>query len=306
MPADISILIITYNRPEDTLALLENLNAQIELEQYVGEILLLNNHSDISYEMVTGYLEQHPELRVKYIDHSENLGVARGRNYLIHRALFSQLLIIDDDMIFPETDALKKLSQYFNKPVFRENNTALISFDVYYFATGERQKNALPHKKYKLYKDKSSFFTYYFSGGAHIVRKDVFEKTGYYPEDFFYGMEEYDLSYRIIDEGYTIGYDNEVRILHKESPKGRATNNKKLAMMWYNKCVVTWRYLPGRYFYSTAAMWAMEYLHKTNFDLFGMLKQLKQIRKIPSRITAQKISRASLAYLKSVKARLWY
>lgn len=306
MEPGLSVLIITYNRAEDTLALLKSLNEQVSLQENVGEILLLNNASTTDYSSVTTYIKETKSLPIKYINHSENLGVARGRNFLIGQASFPYLLVIDDDMVFPEKDAIKKLAQYFNKPFFSNKNTAIISFDVYYFDTGERQKNALPHKRFETYKDKEQFFTYYFSGGAHIVKKDIFNTVGFYPEDFFYGMEEYDLSYRIIKAGYTIGYDKEVRILHKESPQGRTATHEKLAMMWYNKCVVAWRYLPNKYFYSTAFMWSLEYLRKSGLDFYGMLRGLNRIRKIPSKIQTQKIRNASITYLKSVDARLWY
>lgn len=306
MPANISILIITYNRPEDTLALLENLNTQVELGSHVGEILLLNNHSNTSYHTVTDYLQQHPELPVLYINHTENLGVARGRNFLIKRAKCPYLLVLDDDVVFGQNDALKTIAGLFGKPHFSENNTAVITLNIHYYDTGQPQKNALPHKHYETYKDKQWFFTYYFTGAAHLMKKELFSQTGYYPEDFFYGMEEYDLSYRIIDAGYTLAYDNSVKVLHKESPAGRVTNKEKLGMMWYNKCVVARRYLPKKYFYSTALTWALEYLKKTSFDILGMLKQLNKIRKIPSKVPAQKISTASFSYLKLVKARLWY
>lgn len=306
MPADISILIITYNRPEDTLALLENLNTQIDLSNYVGEILLLNNHSNVNYEMVTNYLQEHPELPVQYINHSENLGVARGRNFLIKRAQYPYLLVLDDDVVFDRDDALKTIAGLFAKPHFSENDTAVITLNIYYYETGQPQKNALPHKRYKAHKDRQWFLTYYFTGAAHLMKKELFRQTGYYPEDFFYGMEEYDLSYRIVDAGYTLAYDNSVKVLHKESPAGRITNKEKLGMMWYNKCVVARRYLPKKYFYSTALMWALEYLMKTGFDISGMIKQFRKIRKIPSKVQAQKINTDSLNYLKSVNARLWY
>lgn len=306
MSPTISILVITFNRPEDTLALLKSIEAQNKPDQYVGEILLLNNNSSDSYEKVEEFIQSQSNLPIQYIKHQENLGVARGRNFLIKKAVFPLLLILDDDTVFPENNAIEKLASYFNNPLFKENNTAVFSFEVFYFDTLKPQKSALPHKNYKEHKDKEDFLTYYFFGGAHIMKREIFEKTGLYPESFFYGMEEYDLSYRIIDAGYTLAYNGAVRILHKESPAGRVTNSMKLTMMWYNKCVVAWRYLPSKYFYSTAIMWALQYLKKTRFDFIGMLKNLNKIKSIPREIRSEKISKEALSYLKKVKARLWY
>lgn len=306
MKASISILIITYNRVEDTLALLENLREQEELNRYVGEILLLNNNSSDDYGALEEFIKKHPTFPIKYIDHDENLGVARGRNFLIQKAKYPLFLVLDDDVVFQEKDAIKKAASLFSKPQFIENNTAVITLNIHYFDTGLRQPNALPHKKYKEYKDKEWFLTYYFVGAAHLMRRELFQKTKLYPENFFYGMEEYDLSYRIVEAGYTLAYDNSIKVLHKESPLGRITKKEKLAMLWYNKCVVAWRYLPDKYYRTTAFMWSLEYLKNTGFDFVGMFKNMRKVRKIRKQVPIQKISPKALDYLKQVKARLWY
>lgn len=306
MTQTISILIITYNRPEDTLDLLKSLNAQNNIDELVGEILILNNNSSVSYTEIEEYIKEHPDLKVKYIAHDKNLGVAGGRNFLIKKAQFPLLLVLDDDVIIPEKDAMIKAAGLFAKKQFEDHNTAVITLNIFYHSTNERQKNALPHKKYTQYKDKEWFMTYYFTGAAHLMKKELFEKTGLYPEDFFYGMEEYDLSYRIIDAGYALAYDNSIKILHKESPAGRVTNREKLGMMWYNKSVVAWRYLPTIYFHSTVLMWGLFYLKKSDFHLSGFFRTYSKIRKIRTTISTNKISLAALGYLKKVKARLWY
>ncbi len=305
MPQKLSVLIITYNRPEDTLELLENLCTQINYDSSVGEILLLNNNSTVSYDIVEMYIKEHPELKINYIDHSENLGVARGRNYLIKRANFPLLLVLDDDVIFSDKDALYKSSQLFDKQEFNPK-VAIITLNIYYYATNERQKNAFPHKKYKLNKDKDWFLTNYFIGAAHLMKKDLFSSTGFYPENFFYGMEEYDLSYRVINAGYQLAYDNTIKVLHKESPTGRITNLQKLKMMWYNKSVVVWKFLPKKYFYTTTFIWSLFFLLKSNFNIIQYFKIWREICSIPKNHPRQTINQEALDYLKSVESRLWY
>jgi len=302
----LSILIITYNRPQDTLSLLENIQGQNNLLQYVGEVLLLNNASSDSYESVEDFIKGNPGFPIQYIEHNQNLGVAGGRNFLIKKAKYPTLLLLDDDVVFPEKNAMEKLAVLFEKPFFKENNTAVITLNIYYFLTRERQKSALPHKDYAAYKNKQRFLTSYFTGAAHLMKKELFEQTGYYPEDFFYGMEEYDLSYRIIEAGYTLAFDNSVKVLHKESPTGRITPKKRLGLFMYNKSIVAWRYLPRKYFYSTAFMWSLHYLKMSKFDIPGLFKNLKKVNSIPKNILPQKIGPNALSYLKKVNARLWY
>lgn len=304
--ASISILIITYNRADDLLAFLKNLTFQEDYEKHVGELLILNNASTDSYEEVEDFIQKHPALKIKYIPHHENLGVARGRNYLFKIAKFPYFLVLDDDMEFPETDAIKKLSQFWKKDRFKDSNTGLITFGVFYYDTRERQRNTLPHKQYDKYVNKDWFLTYYFAGGANIMKKEIIEKVGELPEDFFYGMEEYDLSYRMIQAGYTLAYDGEVNILHKESPLGRIPNSEKLQMMWYNKSKVTYTYLPKKYFYSTAFLWSIFFLRNSKFDIKGYFKNWKKILTIPKSTERKTLDTKAMTYLKEVEARLWY
>lgn len=304
--AKLSILVITYNRPKDTLELLQTLQSQNEIDKYLGEILLLNNSSTESYIEVEEYINNTPELKVNYIRHAENLGVARGRNYLIPLAKFPILVTLDDDFLLPDQNSLKKIAHFFDRPEYQKKNTGAITFNVFYTENNQRQITAFPHKNVDKYQDKEWFFTYYFIGCANVIKREVFEKTGLYPEDFFYGMEEYDLSYRIIEAGYTLGYDNSVIGMHKESPLGRVPHNDKIAMLWYNKSKVAWRYLPNKYYYSTAIMWGLQYLLKTKMDLRGFFKTWRKVIGIPKVVIPQKIGNTAMEYLKSVEARLWY
>ena len=302
----ISILIISYNRPEDALSLLENLQEQNELNANVGEILLLNNASTVSYKMIENFKEANPNFPLIYFVNDENAGVAKGRNILIKKAKFPLLLVLDDDVVFAEKNAIAKIANLFQKPQYLENNTAVITLNIFYFETKERQKEALPHKNYEEYKNKNWFLTYYFTGAAHLMKKEIFEKTGFYPSDFFYGMEEYDLSYRIINAGYSLAFDADVKVFHKESPKGRLANKEKLKMMWFNKSKVAFTYLPTKYFYTTAFSWSIFYLKKTGFDVKGFFETWKKIKAIPENVSEKRIDEKALNYLKKVKARLWY
>lgn len=302
----LSILIISYNRPDDALSLLKDLAGQEALAENVGEVMLLNNASTISYEPIINFKNAFPEFPLVYFENKENLGVARGRNFLIQKAQFPLLLVLDDDVVFEEKNAIRQVPRLFEKDQFVKNNTAVITLNIFYFDSHKRQREALPHKNFEEYKNKDWFFTYYFTGAAHVMRKELFEKTGLYPDDFFYGMEEYDLSYRIINAGYSLAFDAQVKVLHKETPKGRLGNKEKLKMMWLNKSKVAFKYLPATYFYTSAILWSLFYLKKTRLDLKGFAETWNSIRRIPSREAQKKIGKPALNYLKKVKARLWF
>jgi GT2 family glycosyltransferase len=305
MTGMISLIIITYNRPGDLLELLESISLQKNLS-VLKEILLLNNASTVSYAPVEEFIKQHPGLKINYILSAENLGVSGGRNKLMKMAAGELLLAVDDDILFREKDDLAKAATVFDKPFFRDANTGIITFRVIYHETKEVQQTAFPHKQYDKYKDQPFFLTSYFAGCAHILRKEVLTQTGYYPEDFFYGMEEYDLSYRTIRAGYSIGYDNSITFEHKESPAGRQPHYQKLASQWVNKSKVAWRYLPRIYYITTMAGWSIEYLRKAGGHWGTWFGSWRKALGIGFSEKRNPVGKTAMAYLKKVKARLWY
>lgn len=302
----ISIIIISYNRAADALELLKNLVQLDQSDKLVSEIILVNNQSTEDYTPIENYIQQINHVSVIYKIASENLGVARGRNFALQFARGEYCIFLDDDALLAPQDALIQLCKLFERPTTSEREIAIISFKVIYYATGNMQRNALPHKKFNKYKDLPYFETYYFAGGAHAIKKSALNVVGNLSSDFFYGMEEYDLSYRLIEAGYAIQYNNAIHMLHKESPQGRNPKAIQLQMMWVNKTIVAWRYLPIRYVLSTAIMWSMEYLIKTKFNILGFLKGWFAILQIPKKQKRNRLSPQSLLYLKSVEARLWY
>lgn len=298
----LSFVIITYNRPDDALELAENISRLEGLDRLVEEVIFVNNRSSTPYQPLEDFITAHPEVPFRYFRTEQNLGVSRGRNYAIQQSRGPILVFLDDDALIRNSNALQAIVDIFDEAP----QTGIAAFKVYYYSTGEMQQNAFPHKRFAERKDWPHFDTAYFSGCAHAIRKTVFDTVGYYPENFFYGMEEYDLSYRVLDSGATIRYDDRVVILHKESPAGRLTPREKLRGMWVNKTKVAWKYLPVRYFITTGLLWSLEYLAKSKGDIRGFCKGWLQIFRIPRTEHRSPIGPSARSYLHKVKARLSY
>lgn len=287
------------------LELAKNISQLDRAAELLEEVIIVNNRSTESYESVKGFLAATPSIPFRYYEAPENLGVSRGRNYALTLGAAPIVIMLDDDAVLQNRDCLVRLLEEFDT-ANTSRPKAIVSFKVLYYETLQMQENALPHKRFAEYRDKSFFETYYYAGGAHAIRRSVITELGNFPTDFFYGMEEYDLSYRVLDHGYTIVYSDKVVMLHKESPGGRKPKKEKLRMMWVNKSKVAYRYLPKRYFYSTAFMWSLQYLRETGFNLKGFLQGWGEVWRIPSREKRTPVSNTTLAYLKEVRARLWY
>jgi GT2 family glycosyltransferase len=256
--------------------------------------------------LLKNYISTHTSIPFKYYDAPSNLGVTKGRNYALQFARGGICIFLDDDAVLQNKDALENVVTAFGSNGFENREVAIVSFKVLYYSNLQMQVNALPHKQFEKYKDKHSFFTYFFAGGAHAIKRELLIEVGKLPEEFFYGMEEYDLSYRLIDKNYCIKYDDGIVMLHKESPLGRKPKAEKLRSMWVNKCIVAYRYLPIRYFYSTACMWSIQFLKETGFNFTGFMKGWNEISKIRSREKRTPLSESSMDYLRKTEARLWY
>jgi GT2 family glycosyltransferase len=298
----IAIIIITYNRPADMLALAMNIEKLSSKKELLEEVIIVNNNSTKSYDAVESFIQENPSTPFKYIESKENLGVSRGRNFAIDQSKAPILVLIDDDAEFQDTDALKRI----NEAVIENPLAGILAMKILYFQNSQFQLNAFPHKSFEKRKHLQSFETYYFAGCGNIIVKEAFDIAGPFPTDFFYGMEEYDLSYRILDAGYTIKYIANIVLLHKESPEGRQTKSDKLRGMWVNKTKVAWRYLPMPCYFTTAIMWSMFFLLNSKFDLIGFINGWLAIVTIPFKEKRNKVSKLSQEYLNKVEARILY
>ncbi|MCZ2223120.1 MAG: glycosyltransferase family 2 protein [Chitinophagales bacterium] len=302
----ISFIIITYNRASDTLELLQNISTLDKANELLQDVIIVNNASKDDYSFVKKYTEENTQIPFQFIDAPTNLGVTKGRNFALQFAQGEICIFLDDDAVLQNKDALINVIKAFDDNGFNNREVAIVSFKVLYYDNLEMQVNALPHKQFHQYKSQLKFYTYYFAGGAHAIKRKVLNQVGNLPEEFFYGMEEYDLSYRIIDKGYCIKYDASIVMLHKESPQGRKPKEEKLRMMWVNKSKVAYRYLPIGYFYTTTFLWSIQYLKETNFNINGFFKGWKEVFKIFKTEKRKLLNNQTLQYLNDTKARLWY
>ena len=298
----IAFIIITYNRPADMLALARNISLLDLSSNLLAEVIIVNNKSTESYQVLVDFIANNPKIPFKYIEASENLGVSKGRNFAIQQSNSPVLVLVDDDAEFMDMDVLSRIQQ----AVIINPTAGVIAMKVLYYQNGSIQKTAFPHKAFEEKKAQNGFDTYYFAGCGNIILREAYDKAGPFPTDFFYGMEEYDLSYRILDAGYTIRYSSDVILLHKESPEGRQTKSKKLKGMWVNKSKVAFRYLPIIDFFTTALMWSVFYLIKSKFNLIGYINGWKEIFSIPFKESRKPLKVSTLAYLNKTGARLSY
>ena len=261
-----SVIIITRNRKPEVLECLESV---IRQSHRPIEIVVVDNDSEVElFEACKGKISQACQpVNFKYLKQKENKGVAGGRNIGIENSNGEILVFIDDDAVFVTNDALEKVVASFAT----EKSLGALAFKSLNYFTARVDPNEFPHCN-KLRNPDKPFETTYFIGVGHAIRKDVFAKTGLYPEDFFYSMEEYDLSYRILDNGYKILYDPLVCVHHRVSDSGRVESKAKRSRKAENKMKLAIRNLPFINVVSVCVLWSGKYLLESGGDIRGLLK----------------------------------
>jgi GT2 family glycosyltransferase len=302
----LSVLVVTFNRPLELFDLLQSVAQQEGAAEVLEEMLILDNGTSVDYAQCWEFVRRHPELPIRVLRSDTNVGAAAGKNLLMREARCDVFLSLDDDVVFSTPRDVASLASVLEKDVFREAKAGIVQLRVVYHDTKEPQRSAYPHKRREPKAADTEFLTSFFAGCATLMRKEALDLADLYPEEFAIYMEEYDLGYRVIDAGYSIGYDPSVTIEHKESRHGRLPDDAKLRRQWVNKSVIAWRYLPRRYFVTTALMWSLEYVRRVRGHPGGYLRGWSEVLRIPFVQRRKPIGPEALAYLRRVDARLWY
>ncbi len=211
----VSIIVLTYNRPDE---ISKNVEKLLELNTKSIEIVVVDNASEIPISRLLPADE-----RLRLIELDENIGVG-GRNAGILAATSEIVITLDDDVTGITDSAIRIIINQFS-----EKDVAAVNFKVIDETTGEII-NWCHHRKKEIYAD-SVFDTYEISEGAVAFRKEIIVEAGLYPEFFFISHEGPDLAIRIMDLGYRVIYNPAIRVKHSHCQDAR----------------VNWR----RYYYDT-------------------------------------------------------
>lgn len=296
----ISVILITYGRKEDLKSCLNSILKQ-EYNNY--ELIIVDNNED---KLISNYLKElisKIKDKVRYYKVNKNLGVTGGRNFGIKKAKGDILVFIDDDAFFENEDAFQKVYREF----FQGPKLGALSFKIINHYSKKIERKEFPHKNKRLNPDKQ-FETSYFIGAGHAIKKEIFVKIGLYSEDFFYGMEELDLSFKIIDSGYKIYYYPEVIVWHKQSLEGRLTEKEKWQKILENRIKVSIRNLPWKYIIINTLIWSVKVFIEVKGDFIVVFKSYRNIFRERNNILKERkvINLETLSKLKKLCGRLYY
>ena len=227
---------MNYNDSKTTIELLERIKKYEVLNRIV---IVDNNSTDNSYELLKKYENE----KIKIIKTLENKGYGFGNNIGAKKLAdedVDYIIISNPDIIFKEKDIYELCNSFDGN-----NNIAIVAPTINEHGNLSRGwKFSGPildsfcninyigryFKKKQLYKEEYYQGKYskvdIVSGCFFIIRKDVFEKIGYFDENTFLYYEENILAKKIRNIGMDIIVRNDVEIIHNHSVSINKSYNK--------------------------------------------------------------------------------
>tara|TARA_Y100000768_G_C23980223_1_gene685326 strand:- start:207 stop:1082 length:876 start_codon:yes stop_codon:yes gene_type:complete len=219
----ISIVILTIGqRPEELEKSIISVKKQIKCSP---EIILVWNGTEPSGDIEVS----------KNIVLEDNIGIPAGRNIGASYAESGVIMFLDDDAEIIQDDLLMKAITHF------ESNTELGVLGCRLVdQNGDTSRRHVPRIGSK--SASTSGYTAGFLGGACLIRKSAWDSSGGYADELFYGMEETDLSWRMVDRGWQIYYDSNLSIYHPKYYPSRHSDSLRLTVR--NRVWIAKRNLP--------------------------------------------------------------
>lgn len=223
--------IITYKRHDILLACLQKTREVLESLELSVSYAFVSNDLDPT---LIDKLDNNADCHVIMPD--QNIGVAGGRNLIIHYARdkneFDFILFIDDDA-------------YLNKiPNFQELNKSAIYACNSVDADGNIREQDLPPGL--CFKDRSNFENIQvgtFIGVCHIFGSHVFNSCDY-DEITLYGFEEFNLSFKAQILDFDIFATPKLEVTHLKDPRGRIDARAVAEARLKSKLVLARTFLP--------------------------------------------------------------
>jgi GT2 family glycosyltransferase len=219
-PPLVSIITLTWNQTKVTCEFLES-TRKLLYKNY--EILVCDMGSDVdpTEEINAG---NYPNTKV--LRSEKNLGFTGGNNWGIRQSKGDYVFIVNND-----TEVTPELLDVLVEPFYADPSIGVTCPKIRYFSQPDLIQYAgfNPINVYtgrttsvgSMEIDRGQHDTPGYTHGAHgcamMVKREVIDKVGMFPEKFFIYYEEWDWSARILKAGYKIFYQPKGLIFHKES-----------------------------------------------------------------------------------------
>ncbi len=222
----LSILFLNHNRLSETRQTVTHLRRLLTGREEI-EVIAVDNASD---DGTSAYLQgQAHWMRVMILE--KNGGIA-GLNQGFRQASGEYILVLDDDSHPYDIATVDRMIACLNK----RPEVGVVACRIE-SAKGE------PVRTWHLPETDIPGPSMTFVGCGFAIRRDLFERIGWYPERFFLYQNEMEVAIRVMRQGYDIRYEPNCRIVHRESPMGR-THWRRVFFPTRNTIWIIRRYFP--------------------------------------------------------------
>ena len=125
-------------------------------------------------------------------------------------------------------------------------------------------------------------------------------------EDFFYGLEEIDYAYRVIEAGYELAYEPSIWVVEHNDPGGRRARRDVEEMRLTNKMIISWKFMPALFLPLNILVFS-GYVFVLNRGRINPLRSfwnfVAWVRRNPGR--RRPIGRLSQAYIRACGGHVW-
>ncbi|MCK5718771.1 MAG: glycosyltransferase family 2 protein [Thiomargarita sp.] len=206
IPPKLSIVFLNYNRLTETRYTLSQISKLLDNRQDIEVIAVDNGSTDGT----SSFLKQQTDW-VNTIFLTHNTGIA-GYNAGFKQAKGDYILVLDDDSHPVDNTTIERIIQCLDTRL-----------DVGVVACRIETTKGQQINTWHLPKHDEPGVSMAFVGCGFAIRRDLFEKIGWYPADFFLYQNEMEVAIRVMHHQYKIYYDPCCRVVHRESPKGRTS-----------------------------------------------------------------------------------
>jgi len=290
-----TIVILTYARDDILSQILDRL-AQHLAQRSDYELIVVDNNP--------GHVDRSAQLSrfpAKVLWDGANKGVV-ARNLGFEAASGEVIVLLDDDVFVETADFLDRFAARFDD----DPRLGAVTIAKHVRGDTSRRADIIPHT------DKSvdltrPFPTFRFVGGCVGFRTAALRETGGFLPDFFYGLEEIELSYRLIEQGWTILYDPSIACEELEHPAGRRPKRQVQADRLTNKFIISFLHMPSPYIWlNMLAFPPYAYLAaRGEIDMLRAFRQFLAWLRKPGRMPRRPIGKPAQRYIRECGGQLW-
>lgn len=207
---DVGCVVLTMgNRPESLARAVDSVRRQVGVEV---DIAVVGN----------GWTPTGLPAGVQGVALAENLGIPAGRNAGVPHVAGDVLLFVDDDAALVSDDFLARALALLDA----EPRIGVIQARPVDPETGATPRSFVPRLRVGDPARDSDLTALW--EGTVLVRREVFDRIGGWPEIYVYMHEGVELAWRVIDAGYRVRYVGSLQTLHEAKQPGRSAEYYRL------------------------------------------------------------------------------